>query len=272
MIPKPVVALIAQLFAQYYTASKYHNMLAQTGTSVESPGGSNKVDELTNWLTAIGRDDPNALGVLGELLEHFFETMRAGYYDEGVEKDRDRLREIMGKYGLRYMGGAKVLSASITPVAKTLETLLKEKGFPGVDQEFQRATANVETEPREAASAAANILEAICKEYIVQHPHLTMPPKQELSKVFDVVRKDLGFDPSAIEDDDLRAVLSGLIAVVSGLAAFRTHASSAHAQSTSKRRYRLKPRHARLAVHSAHAIVAFILETWEQRERGGGPD
>ncbi len=262
----PVIALTARLFDQYYTRSQFENLFYHSGTAVESPGG-NKVDTITHWLRAVNRDEPQtAFVTLGKLLEDFME--REVSTGSQYEKDRESLHALLGKYGLRYVTGGKIIRAASMAGSSTatLATILKQRDFPAVHDEFQRATENVETKPREAVSAAANILEAICKEYIVQHPHLSMPSKQDLSGVFGVVRKDLGFDPSAIEDDDLKAILGGLIATAGGIAALRTHASSAHAQGTSKRGYRLTPRHARLAIHAAHALVAFILETWEQHD------
>jgi hypothetical protein len=268
VIPRPVAAQIAKLFNSYYSRTEFTNFFNMSGTEVESPGG-NKVDEVTNWLLLIGRNEPDkALAILGQVLEDFFEIE---HYGHGHDVDSHVLRQTMERYGLRYVKGGNVVSSKTAGATKSLESLLANKNFPAVLEEFERATKNVDAEPREAASAAANILEAICKEYIVLHPRLTMPAKQDLSKVFDVVRKDLGFDPSALQDDDLKAILSGLIAIVSGIAALRTHASSAHAQSTSQKSYRLAPRHARLAIHSAHAVVAFILETWTERESGVKP-
>ncbi|MDC4272793.1 abortive infection family protein, partial [Acinetobacter baumannii] len=44
---------------------------------------------------------------------------------------------------------------------------------------------------------------------------------------------------------------------------FRTHASSAHGQG--RKLYNIKPRHARLAIHSAHTLALFILETWDEK-------
>ena len=177
------------------------------------------------------------------------------------------MHKTLATHGLRYIRGGTILSTLSSGAPKTVAALIKDKQFPAVVDEFGRATSNVETVPREAASAAANILEAICKEYIVQHPHIQMPAKQDLSSVFNVVRRDLGFDPSAIEDDDLRQILGGMFSAVNGIAALRTHASSAHAQNTSKRCYKLAPRHARLAVNAAHTVLAFILETWEYRDQ-----
>lgn len=57
-----------------------------------------------------------------------------------------------------------------------------------------------------------------------------------------------------------------MFAVVSGIGALRTHASSAH--GAGKRGYKLEPRHARLAVHSAHTLALFILESWEKKRHG----
>jgi hypothetical protein len=91
-----------------------------------------------------------------------------------------------------------------------------------------------------------------------------MPSRQDLAGVWGVVRKHLGFDPSVLQDDDLKSILAGLFAIVAGVGAFRTHASSAH--GTGRTAYKVQPRHARLAVHAAHTVAAFVLETWEARK------
>lgn len=95
-----------------------------------------------------------------------------------------------------------------------------------------------------------------------------MPSKQVLTDLWNVVRKDLGFDPSQVADDDLKVVLVGLIQIVQGLGAFRTHASSAHGEGPKS--YRLQPRHSRLAVHAAHTAALFVLESWENKKKVAG--
>ena len=92
-----------------------------------------------------------------------------------------------------------------------------------------------------------------------------MPAKQDLQSVWNVVRKDLGLDPSRIEDQDLKSILSGIISIVYGIGALRTHASSAH--GAGRESYRLEPRHARLAVHAAHTLSLFILESWDKKHQ-----
>jgi hypothetical protein len=79
------------------------------------------------------------------------------------------------------------------------------------------------------------------------------------------VRKRLRFDPSLIEEQDLQKILSGLISVVDGIGSLRTHASSAH--GSGRRSYKLEPRHARLAIHAAHTIALFILESWKKNAK-----
>ena len=267
MIPVPVIALIARLFDSHYTRSQFENLFYETGTSVDSPGG-NKVDTVTYWLRAINKKEPErSLEIFGKLIEDFMG--REAWAGTTFAEDQEAVHAALQKHGLRYATGGKIIHSAFGPGSSTasLQGLLKRKDFPAVRDEFSRATENVEVKPREALSAAANILEAICREYIVQHSGLQMPNKPDLQSMFGVVRKHLGFDPGAIEDGDLKGILSGLITVVNGIGALRTHASSAHSQGTSKRIYKLTPRHARLAIHGAHAVASFLLETWEERDK-----
>lgn len=264
-----VIALLAQFLNKHYSRKQIIDVITFSGTTVQEPWDPlepyNDLDMATLWLKEISRKEPeSALAYIGKMLEDFFEGNP--YRGEGLNEDRERMRDVLRENGLRYIKGGSIVSTLAAGATKNLEAQLKGKDFPAVLDEFDRATKNVENRPRDAVSAAANILEAICKEYIDQHPHLKMPSSQDLSSVFDVVRKDLRFDPSAVQDNDLKQILSGLFAIISGTAALRTHGSSAHAQATSKRRYRLSPRHARLAVDAAHTVVAFILGTWEERE------
>ena len=122
---------------------------------------------------------------------------------------------------------------------------------------------SVDSEPLEAISAACNILESICKVYI-DDEQLSMPSKQTLRFLWKVVSQDLNFDPSKLQDDDLKKVISGLYSIVDGISALRTHGSSAHGQG--RKMYKPEPRHARLAVNSAHSLALFILETWNHNK------
>ena len=182
-------------------------------------------------------------------------------YHQGLIKDRDRLSKVLTQCELQYVKGGHVRGALGSP-SRSLEDYIRGREISPIELEFDRALKNVDANPREAVSAASNILESVCKIYIEQ-TGITAPPKQDLKSVWSVVRKDLGFDPSRIEDEDLQRIVSGMISIVEGIGALRTHASSAH--GASRKTYRLEPRHARLAIHSAHTVALFVLESWAKR-------
>jgi Abortive infection C-terminus len=77
------------------------------------------------------------------------------------------------------------------------------------------------------------------------------------------VAKNLGLSPGQMADDDLKQILSGLFSIAAGVGALRTHRGSAHGHAA--KAYKIEARHARLAVHAAHTMALFILETWESR-------
>lgn len=100
--------------------------------------------------------------------------------------------------------------------------------------------------------------------YISDTDGVDMPQKQDLFNVWKVVRSNLGFEPGLIQDADLKKILLGVFSVVDGVGSLRTHASSAHGEG--RKTYNLKPRHARLAINSAHTIALFVLETWDEHK------
>ena len=176
-----------------------------------------------------------------------------------------KISNALTRFELQYIRGGGVVGArALAAPSRTLEQVIRAKDVGSINDEFDRALRNVESNPREAVSAACNLLESVCKTYI-EDEGLEMPSKQDLQPVWSVVRKDLGFDPGRIEDRDLQEILNGIIAVVNGIGALRTHASSAH--GAGKKSYKLEPRHARLAVHAAHTVALFIIESWEKKRK-----
>ncbi len=147
--------------------------------------------------------------------------------------------------------------------AKSLNLLLQEKEFAAVYREFSRCTENIETDPPAAITAACSILESVCKVYI-EDKSLAMPSKQSIAPLWKIVSDHIGFDPSRVEDHDIRKILSGLTSVVNGIGSLRTHIGSAHGRGNKS--YRVQVRHARLAVNSSYTLVGFVLETWQKQD------
>ncbi|WP_151704927.1 abortive infection family protein [Nitrincola alkalilacustris] len=269
-IPAPIIAVLSENMPVVETHASLDNLFSYAEAPGEPPEGSKPV-KVQAWLRRVNKESGHPLVVLGRLIECYMElpdiedatSTWSGVPTVDVKKEfKAKLEAILSRCNLTYLTGGIISDGSSAP-SRSLAELIKGRDIPSIDAEFNRALANVNSEPREAVSAACNILESIFKTYITDEK-LEMPQKQDLQNVWKVVRSDLGFNPGALEDDDLKKILSGVLSVVDGIGAFRTHASSAHGQG--RKIYNLKPRHARLAIHSAHTIALFVLETWDERK------
>ena len=267
------------------------SLFMYAGAPGDPPEGSKHV-KAQEWLRRVNTDGSvQPLQILGRLIEGYMEDIPPediaqkfaddwlinGYKEnlppEGSPlddplpptqtPDQEKLTKILGRNELQYVRGGSIVGSLGIP-SRTLEEFVREKDIVALEHEFNRALENVDEDPREAISAASNILETLCKVYI-EEQGLEMPAKQDLKPVWNVVRKDLGFDPSRVEDQDLQTILTGLLALVDGIGALRTHASSAH--GAGKKSYKLESRHSRLAVHSAHTVALFVLESWERKKK-----
>jgi hypothetical protein len=271
-IPAPIIAVLADNLPELETHASLDNLFLYADAPGDPPEGSKPV-KTQAWLRRINKESENPLSVLGKLIEGYIEIPDQDedndiFFDErpNPKKEfRDKLLSIIDKCNLQYISGGIVSDGRSAP-SKSLSDLIKGRDIPSIEMEFTRALGNVNSEPREAVSAACNILESIFKIYISDEK-LVAPKKQDIQGLWRVVREDLGFDPSQLEDNDLKKILSGIFSVVDGIGAFRTHASSAHGQG--RKIYKLKPRHARLAIHSAHTLTLFLLETWDEKSIKG---
>jgi hypothetical protein len=270
VIPAPVIAVLSENMPVVETHASLDNLFSYAEAPGEPPEGSKPV-KVQAWLRRVNKESDHPLVVLGRLIECYIElsdiedatSTWSGIPTVDVKKEfKAKLESILLRCNLAYLTGG-IISDGSSAASRSLTELIKSRDIPSIDAEFDRALANVNSEPREAVSAACNILESIFKTYITDEK-LEMPQKQDLQNVWKVVRSDLGFHPGALEDEDLKKILSGVLSVVDGIGAFRTHASSAHGQGP--KIYNLKPRHARLAIHSAHTIALFVLETWDERK------
>jgi hypothetical protein len=266
VIPGALLALCVEQVVARETHASLDDLFTYAGAPGDPPDGS-KHYKAQAWLRRVNSDravDP--LQVLGKIIENYVDSPLDSWSVSDRPKIawREKLTTLLAEHNLQYMRGGR-LTASLGTPTRRLEEFIRQRDIAAIEQEFDRAAESVDAEPREAVSAASNILESVCKAYI-EDEHLDMPAKQDLQSVWNIVRKHLGFDPSRVEDDDLKAILTGLISIVHGVGALRTHASSAH--GAGRKAYRLEGRHARLAVHAAHTLCLFILESWDRKKQG----
>jgi hypothetical protein len=147
-----------------------------------------------------------------------------------------------------------------------LKTILQAGDLVAVEAEFQRAIEAVELDPPAGVTAACALIEALCKVYI-DDEHLELPSNQTVKDLWRVVSRHLGLSPGILVDQDVTRMLSGLMSVIDGIGSLRTHAGSAHGHG--REQYPLEPRHARLAIHAAHTLAVFVIETWEIHKSNG---
>lgn len=271
-IPRPVISEIAIIFSDIYR----HSDLNSIFFSADAPGDPpdrNKQDKTIEWLLRCNEEGCDSLKILGKVLEEYMERVveidsssfaSDNSYAHTFLAKRQKLHDVLGRYGLKYIQGGIVYQIGVSSASQSLEQLLKSKNIPAIEIEFKRALEEIEKDPPASLTAACSIVESFCKVYLEERK-LDAPKDVTIKPLWAVVAKDLGFDPSRLEDDDLKRILGGLSSIVDGVGALRTHAGSAHGRG--KKGYKIQSRHARLAVHAAHTLVLFALETWEQKNR-----
>lgn len=215
-IPAPIIAVLSENLPGLENHTSLDNLFLHADAPGEIPEGSKPV-KTQAWLRRINKESAEPLAVLGKLVECHMEfpdpEEKTGLFgDPLLYKDpkvefKIKLESILAKCNLSYIAGGHISDGSSAP-SKSLAQLIEGRDIPAIDAEFNRALANINSEPREAVSAACNILESIFKTYIADEGQ-PLPKKQDLQNVWKVVRGDLGFDPSLVQDDDLKKVLTG---------------------------------------------------------------
>jgi hypothetical protein len=258
-IPTPVIGVVAMILGKRLDHKTINTQLMAAGAPGEPPREA-CIEKIRQWLVTTNADpDCNPIRVLGKFLRPNFDANPDRPYGTLPNEEQESIQTTLGEHGLRYVRGGTIVGG-VSPASRSLEAQLSARDVPALDAEFTRAVETIDHKPREAVSAASNILETLCKLVIDQTPGAVLPAKQDLPSLFTETRKHLRLDPGAVEDEDVKRILSGLISTVTGVGALRTHASAAHGIGAAP--YPLEPRHARLAVAAAHAAAVFILETW----------
>jgi len=267
-IPKPLTAFLAGVIAQRNTHGEINRKFQMHGAPGDPPE-ANKIDKCLLWLDRAALDPScDALALVGGLLYDIMEPEMWGAYVTVTDSDtklKESIETQLARHGFAYvLGGTLTRGGMTASPTKTLQDVLRQGDFPGVDEEFKRAIDRVEADPASALTAACAILEALFK-IIITDDGLAMPSKQTVGPLWAVVRGHLEFDPGTKDDDDIKKILQGLASVVDGIGALRTHAGSAHGRD-GRRAYRVEPRHGRLAIHAAHTMTIFVIETWRRKQ------
>ena len=263
-LPRPVRSVVGEILgAHIYSHLKVNNLFFECGAKSVPPEGS-CADKIEKWLGQSESElSTDPIQLLGAVLENYMELDVT--FDQAKQNaGRERIRTVLEQHGLSYGTGGRIIGATVRSPARNLNQFLQDRDWESVHREFDRALENVDRDPPSAVTAACAIVESLCK-LIIDEDGLEMPSKQTVKPLWGVVQRHLGLDPSKVSDNDITRILSGLSSVVDGIGALRTHAGSAH--GAGRHVYRLEGRHARLAIHSAHTLATFLIETWNRKSQ-----
>ena len=259
VITRGVARVIGEVLGgHYYSHRRIESLCYESGFSGEPPQG-NCSDKLTYWIIHEVESNPeHVFTKVGRLICEFMDSDHDSH-----EEGRTRIEKILAQHGLTYSRGGHLFGSAVSTPARSLDDLLRKRAIPEIEIEFRRALESVESDPPAAITAACSILESFCRTYI-QEEGLSLPSSLSAKPLWNVVANHIGFAPASQTDEDIKKVLSGFLSVVEGIACLRTHDGSAHGKE--RRTYKILSRHARLAVHAAHTLVLFGLETWAARK------
>jgi len=268
-IPAALIATVAEVLAASYTHPELDSLMGELIPLYDQakPEG-NKISKCKAWLRQGNSIAMDGLLVLGKVLEEFMEKDSWPQLTEDDFRERKgRIERALGNYDLGYSRGGLIISTASGVLTRSIDDVIRTRDLMALNAEFERTLKNVQADPASAVTSACALLESLFKVYITDEK-LEMPAKETIKPLWSVVQKHLGLDPSSLEDDDLKRILSGLSSVVDGIGALRTHAGSAHGHG--RKAYRLKPRHALLTAHAALTLASFVIETWNERTKGLG--
>jgi Abortive infection C-terminus len=251
-LPNPLIATVASVLSEHFYS---HRQIDNLFTRCNAPGPAapgNLITKIEHWLST--STEPFAL--LGCVLENFMEQDTE--WAEWLQR-RAKITKALAAYSLSYGKGGHIVGGVTGAPSRSLDSIIRERDIPAVRSEFDRALATVERDPPAAVTAACAIIESLCKVYIDEN-RLPMPADQSIRPLWKVVQEHLGLGPRSVVTDDMKQILGGLATVLNGVGDLRTHAGSAHGRGSQS--FTVEPRHARLAVHAAHTVVTFVLESW----------
>ncbi|MDR3420677.1 MAG: abortive infection family protein [Xanthobacteraceae bacterium] len=264
-IPPSIIGTVSPILAEAYTHAQLNALFMAAGFPGDAPEG-NKIEKTRQWLRHANDESADPLKMFGTLIAEFMDAEPSLWVmDRSTGEDlRERIGAALAREGLTYSRGGYIHGASLSGPSRSLAERIKSDGIQAIEIEYDRAYKSIESDPGSAVTAACAILESVCKCYL-EEEGIALPKKQVLGTLWPEVANHLGLSPKDVADDDLKRILQGLYSIGNGVAALRTHKGSAHGQSNQGKAYGLAPRHARLAVHAAHTMAMFILETRDAR-------
>lgn len=271
-IPAATIGLLSKILPDYYTHNDIDGLFLTASAPENIPEGS-KPTKVMTWLRAVNAECDAPLEILGNIIGDFmdsepynsnpFDRSTDDEYTKKREEAQGKIIETLSKDGLSYARGGYVSKGGSIPTLSLRESVEK-RGLSAVEIEIKRALNNVESDPLTAVHNAGSVLEAALKAYLVHYDIAYKENSDTLSDLWKKVVDHIGIRPKEMDNKDLKKIASGLYNIVEGTMRLRNKKSSAHGRSEEQiKQISIRPRHARLAIHAAHTVSAYILELLE---------
>lgn len=268
-IPAAIIGLLSNIFPDYYTHNDIDGLFLTASAPDDIPEGS-KPSKVMTWLRSINTQCENPLEVLGSVISDFMDVEHydSNFFDRITEEERAQKRQeaqekiitTLSKDGLTYSRGGYISKGGSIPTI-SLQESVKKKGLAAVEIEINRALGNVEKDPMTAVHNAGSVVEASLKAYLDHHDLPYQKETDTLSNLWQKVIEHIGIRPKELDNKDLKKIASGLYSIVEGTMHLRNKKSSSHGKSQEQlQQNSIRPRHARLAIHAAHTVSAYVLE------------
>jgi hypothetical protein len=268
-IPIATIGTLSSILDAHWTHKEINSNFESAGAP-ELTTGSNKAERVRDWLRKTNKELDEPLVVLGRIIEMFVTMDRqsgAWSYQSGDWKSAHieairKINDVFNRDGLSYQSGGYILKGGSLPTV-SLEDNVKKHGLKSVEVEIRRALATVESDPHAAVQFAVNALEATLKTYL-EKKKIEYSKSEGLSDLWRRSSHEMGIKAGSSDNLDIKKIVSGMHSVVDGIAHIRNNKSSAHGRSDEQaRNINIKPRHARLAINSAHTVAAYVLEVMD---------
>ena len=177
----------------------------------------------------------------------------------------DLARQILTEYPNEDLERAIQRSSLSHPADSTISDALASFDAHGVHAIWTRALERRERDTEGAITLARTLLEKVCK-HIIEEAGETYDEKDELPKLYRATSVVLNLAPDQYTEEIFKRILGSCQSVVEGLGTMRNKLSDAHGRG--KRPVKPGARHAALAVNLAGAMATFLVETWNERQKG----
>jgi len=262
-ISDAIIELIVEIFGQS-DHEEINALFQKAGAPEPSPPGS-RSRKIKTWLKQVNQECEFPLEVLGKILQDFMDCdidMFEDYYRSVREKKWDKILDALEYEGLSYRRGGVVARSE-----KLLRESVQKISPDSVNDYMKSAYDYVSRDPGTAVVHAHSALEKALQEYLIYFKVIDSSNTDGLSTLWKKFVDDMAINPGEMPDKDLKQIASGLYKVIEGTMHIRNKRSNAHGHASEQtKKDPIRPRHARLVVHAADTLAAYISECLDTKK------